>query len=78
MPRLEVDRERTLTFATTLINVPCSIIVNFKHRYKSIAITVGASYVAITCSDTVNCQTNTACVLTDYRALFKSVVDSID
>jgi hypothetical protein len=77
MPRFEIDSERALALATALVYVSSCVIEDFKHRHKSIAVSICASNVAVTRSNAVNSKTDTASELADYRALLKSIIDPI-
>ena len=78
MPRLEVDRERTLALAATLIDVTSRFVKHAKHGYETAGMAVGAADVRAGSPNLGNGETDTAGGAGDESALLERIVDADD
>ena len=60
-----------------MVDITSSVVKNLKHWYKSIAVAICPSDVAVTGSNTVDCKANPPCVFRNYGTLLKSVINAI-
>ena len=61
-----------------LVDIARRVIEDTKHGYNAGGDTIGAADHRITCADVVNVNADSASVLADKRAVFKSVVNPRD
>jgi len=78
VPWLEVYGEGALTLATTLVDVPCSIIEDLEHWHESIGVAICASDVRFACANAVHCDSNTSRILADDSRLPECIVDTLN
>jgi len=78
MPWLQIHRERSFPFTTSLVNISGCLVEDAEHRQKAIAVSVCAPDVGATCSDAGHSDADAARTLGDLRALLQRVVDAFD
>ena len=78
MPRFDVDRKRSLSLPSTLVDVAGCIVENAEHGHDSIGRTVGAFDVRTSGADIVYGQTNASSILGNLSTLLERVIDTTD
>jgi hypothetical protein len=76
VPGFQVHSERSLSLATTLVDVSGSLIEDFEHGDKSIRITIGTFDVTTISSDVVNSQSDTTSRFRDEGGVHKCLIDA--
>ena len=78
VPWLQVNSERSLSFAAALIDISGSLVEDFEHGEQAIGDSVGALNICSSCSDVVDTKTNPTSCLGYQSSLVESLVDAIN
>ena len=78
MPWLEIYCETAFPLASSLVDIPGSVIEDSEHRDDAIGMAVGALDISAIGPDIVNAETDASRGLADQGAPLQSVVDAFD
>lgn len=78
MPGLKINGKRAFALSTSLVNISCSLIKNFKHRDKSIWDAISALDIASSCSYIVNSKTDSSSWFRYKCCVFQSIINTMN